>query len=180
MVLSGVISSEQNGEPPGEPKEGKMKRTAWGFLGLVLAFGAGSLLAARRASLDSKAGPEAAVRAILDAQQGAWNQGKVDVFLEGYWKSDDLTFSGSQGITRGFAGVQDHYRRSYPDRQAMGKLDFTGLEVRVLNPDAALVLDHWHLTREKGDIGGVFSLVFQRFPEGWRIIHDHTSVVPGS
>jgi len=157
-----------------------MKRTAWGFLGLVLAFGAGSLPAARRASLDLKAGPKTAVRAILDAQQSAWNQGKVDVFLEGYWKSDGLTFSGSQGITRGFAGVQDRYRRSYPDRQAMGKLDFTGLEVRILNPDAALVLGHWHLTREKGDIGGVFSLVFQRLPEGWRVIHDHTSVVPGS
>jgi len=157
-----------------------MKRTAWGLLVLVLAFGAGSLLAARRASLDPEAGPEAAVRAILDTQQSAWNQGKVDVFLEGYWKSDGLTFSGSQGITRGFAGVQDRYRRSYPDRQAMGKLDFTGLEVRLLNPDAALVLGHWHLTREKGDIGGVFSLVFQRLPEGWRIVHDHTSVVPGS
>ncbi len=59
----------------------------------------------------------------------------------------------------------------------MGKLDFSGLEVRTLGPDAALVLGHWHLAREKGDIGGVFSLVFQRFPEGWRIIHDHTSVV---
>jgi len=120
------------------------------------------------------------VRAILDEQQSAWNEGKVDLFLEGYWKADALTFSGSQGITRGFAGVSERYRKSYPDRQAMGKLDFTGLDVRVLNPDAALVLGHWHLTREKGDIGGVFSLVFQRFPEGWRIIHDHTSVVPAS
>jgi len=180
MVLSGVISSEQNGAPPGESKEKKMKRTAWGFLVLGLAFGAGSLLAARRVSPGPTTGPEAAVRAILEAQQTAWNEGKVDLFLEGYWKSDGLTFSGSQGITRGFAGVQERYRRSYPDRQAMGKLDFTGLEVRLLNPDAALVLGRWHLTREKGDIGGVFSLVFQRFPEGWRIVHDHTSVVPGS
>ena len=157
-----------------------MKRTACGFLVLALAGGVGSVLAARRASPRSTTGPETAVRAILDAQQSAWNEGKVDVFLEGYWKSDGLTFSGSQGITRGFAGVQERYRRSYPDRQTMGKLDFTDLEVRVLNPDAALVLGHWHLTREKGDIGGVFSLVFQRFPEGWRIIHDHTSAVPGA
>jgi ketosteroid isomerase-like protein len=49
-----------------------------------------------------------------------------------------------------------------------------------LGPDAVLVLGHWHLTRTKGDVGGVFSLVWQRFPEGWRIVHDHTSVVePG-
>jgi len=157
-----------------------MKRITWSLLVVALALGTGSLLSARRASQSSATGPEAAVRAILDEQQSAWNEGKVDLFLEGYWKSDGLTFSGSQGITRGFAGVQERYRRSYPDRQAMGKLDFTGLEVRVLNPDAALVLGHWHLTREKGDIGGVFSLVFRRFPEGWRIIHDHTSVVAGS
>jgi len=157
-----------------------MKRITWSLLVVALALGTGSLLSARRASQGSATGPEAAVRAILDEQQSAWNEGKVDVFLEGYWNSDGLTFSGSQGITRGFAGVQERYRRSYPDRQAMGKLDFTGLEVRVLNPDAALVLGHWHLTREKGDIGGVFSLVFRRFPEGWRIIHDHTSVVAGS
>jgi beta-aspartyl-peptidase (threonine type) len=157
-----------------------MKRKVRGLLVLALALGGGSLLAAWRASPGPAAGPEAAVRAILDEQQSAWNEGKVDLFLEGYWKAEALTFSCSQGITRGFAGVRERYRKSYPDRQAMGKLDFTGLEVRVLNPDAALVLGHWHLTREKGDIGGVFSLVFQRFPEGWRIIHDHTSVVPAS
>ena len=157
-----------------------MRRIVWDLLVVASGFGAGSLLAARRASPGPATGPEAAVRAVLDEQQSAWNEGKVDLFLEGYWKSDGLTFSGSQGITRGFAGVQERYHKSYPDRQAMGKLDFTGLEARVLNPDAALVLGHWHLTREKGDIGGVFSLVFQRFPEGWRIIHDHTSVVSGS
>ena len=157
-----------------------MKRTVWGLLVLALGLGGSFLLAARRASSGQATGPEASVRAILAEQQSAWNEGKVDLFLEGYWKSDGLTFSGSQGITRGFAGVQERYRKSYPDRQAMGKLDFTGLEVHLLNPDAALVLGHWHLTREKGDIGGVFSLVFQHFPGGWRIIHDHTSVVAGS
>ena len=157
-----------------------MKRTVCGLLVLALAFGGGSFLGGLRASPGPATGPAAAVRAILAEQQSSWNEGKVDLFLEGYWKSDGLTFSGSQGITRGFAGVRERYRKSYPDRQAMGKLDFTGLEVRVLNPDAALVLGHWHLIREKGDIGGVFSLVFQHFPDGWRIIHDHTSVVAGS
>ncbi len=96
--------------------------------------------------------------------------------LQGYWRSDELTFSGSSGVARGFDAVRKRYLKSYPDRQAMGKLDFSGLEIRLLGPEAALVLGKWHLTREK-DVGGVFSLVFQRFPEGWRIIHDHTSVV---
>jgi ketosteroid isomerase-like protein len=60
----------------------------------------------------------------------------------------------------------------------MGTLDFSNLEFNFLCPDATLVLGHWHLKREKDEPEGVFSLVFQRFPEGWRIIHDHTSAVP--
>ena len=122
-------------------------------------------------------GPEAPIRELLAKQQAAWNSGDVDSFLLGYWDSEQLTFSGSSGITRGFAGVRERYKKSYPDRQAMGKLEFSNLEIRELGPDAALVLGHWHLERANGDVGGVFSLVFQRFPEGWRIIHDHTSVV---
>ena len=81
-------------------------------------------------------------------------------------------------IARGWDGVLARYKKNYPDRAAMGQLDFSGLEFHFLGKDAALVLGHWHLTRVQGDIGGVFSLVWQRFPEGWRIIHDHTSEVP--
>ncbi len=117
----------------------------------------------------------AAIKSVLTAQQDAWNQGDVDKFLIGYWHSPDLTFSGSSGISRGWDGVLARYKKSYPDRAAMGQLDFFNLEFRFLGRDAALVLGHWHLKREKGDVGGVFSLVWQRFPEGWRIIHDHTS-----
>jgi len=155
----------------------------WRWLLLTAAFVLGAFLV--RASSTEKEQKEkstnleqAAIRAILGAQQKAWNDGNVEAFLEGYWQSEDLTFSGSQGISRGLRAVRERYQKSYPDRQTMGKLDFSGLEIRLLGPDAALVLGHWHLTREKGDVGGVFSLVLERFPEGWRIIHDHTSVVP--
>ena len=116
-----------------------------------------------------------AIRAVLATQQAAWNRGDIPAFLEGYWNSPELTFSGGDGIVRGYAGLLDRYRKSYPDRAAMGELDFSGLEIRILAPDAALVLGHWHLKRAAGDAGGVFTLVFRRFPTGWRIIHDHTS-----
>ena len=129
------------------------------------------------APLGDAAQDQVAIRKILDAQQAAWNEGNVDAFLEGYWHSPDLTFSGSGGIARGWDGVLARYKKNYPDRAAMGHLDFSDLEFRFLCKDAALVLGHWHLSRAHGDIGGVFSLVWQRFPEGWRIIHDHTSAV---
>ena len=118
-----------------------------------------------------------AINDVLSAQQAAWNRGDVDAFLVGYWRSPELTFSGSSGVSRGWDGVLARYKKSYPDRAAMGQLDFSGLEFRFLGPDAALVLGQWHLQREGGDIGGVFSLVWQKFPEGWKIIHDHTSTV---
>ncbi|HKV63247.1 MAG TPA: nuclear transport factor 2 family protein [Candidatus Acidoferrum sp.] len=118
-----------------------------------------------------------AIHAILNAQQTAWNSGDVDSFLVGYWHSPELTFSGSSGVARGWDGVMARYKKNYPDRAAMGQLDFSELEYRFLGPDAALVLGHWHLKREKDELGGVFSLVWQRFPDGWKIVHDHTSAI---
>jgi ketosteroid isomerase-like protein len=119
-----------------------------------------------------------AITAVLNAQQAAWNRGDVEAFLVGYWHSPELTFSGSSGVSRGWDGVLARYKKNYPDRASMGQLDFSELEFRFLVPDGALVLGRWHLKREKDDIGGVFSLVWQRFPDGWKIIHDHTSFVP--
>jgi ketosteroid isomerase-like protein len=129
------------------------------------------------AASEERESDRATIKKILEAQQNNWNRGNVNDFLEGYWRSPDLTFSGSGGIARGWDGVLARYKKNYPDRASMGQLDFSGLEFHFLGNDAALVLGHWHLARERGDIGGVFSLVWQRFPEGWRIIHDHTSTV---
>ena len=129
------------------------------------------------AATDADERDRAAITLALEAQQAAWNRGDVDVFLEGYWRSPDLTFSGSSGTARGWEAVRARYKKTYADREAMGQLQFSELEFRFLGHDAALVLGHWHLTRTRGGVGGVFSLVWQRFPEGWRIIHDHTSAV---
>lgn len=120
------------------------------------------------------------IEAVLHEQQDAWNRGDVDAFLQGYWHSPELTFSGSSGTARGWDGVLARYHKSYPDRASMGQLAFSGLEFRQLGPKAYLVLGSWHLTRASGDVGGVFTLIFERFPEGWRIIHDHTSAVSGN
>jgi len=123
--------------------------------------------------------PSAAIRAVLDAQVTAWNQGNIDAFMDGYKKSESTAFVNSSGILRGWQAVLDRYHKSYPNRQAMGTLTFSNLEITVLAPAAALVIGHWQLQRELGKPGGVFTLVFRKFPEGWRIINDHTSVVSG-
>jgi len=116
------------------------------------------------------------VVAVLNEQREAWNRGDVETFMKGYWDSPELTFAGSSGVTRGWQPVLERYRRNYPDTRAMGHLEFSEIEVRALGKDAALVLGRWHLKRESGELGGVFTLVFEKFPQGWRIIHDHTSL----
>jgi uncharacterized protein (TIGR02246 family) len=147
------------------------------MLAAILAISSSDFAAGARES-DDRTADNAAIRKILSEQQAAWNRGDVNSFLEGYWHSPKLTFSGSSGVARGWDGVLARYKKNYPNLAAMGQLEFSDLEFRFLGRDAALVLGGWHLTREKeGNIGGVFSLVWQKFPEGWRIIHDHTSAV---
>ncbi len=151
----------------------------WVSVAVALAMG-GFLLVQKQLSAhpaDERMDDREAISAVLRAQQTAWNRGDVDAFLVGYWRSPELTFSGSSGVARGWDGVLARYKRNYPDKGTMGQLDFSELEFRFLGPEAALVLGRWHLKREKDDLGGVFTLVWQRFPEGWKIIHDHTSAV---
>lgn len=127
-------------------------------------------------SPDTREADRLAITKVFTEQTVAWNRGDIDAFLQGYWHSPELTFMGSSGVARGYDGVRARYQKNYPDRATMGTLDLSDLEIHFVGQDAALVLGRWHLQRAKGDIGGVASLVVQRFPEGWRIIHDHTSV----
>ena len=115
------------------------------------------------------------IRAVLKTQVAAWNRGDVAGFMQGYWKSPDTEFVSSEGVLRGWEKVLARYRKAYPNRSSMGHLEFSGLEVTELGPDAALVLGNWRLRRAGDQPQGVFTLVFKRFPEGWRIINDHTS-----
>jgi ketosteroid isomerase-like protein len=144
---------------------------------LILLFALGVRTGRQTKAAETREADKTAITVVLDAQQAAWNRADVDTFLVGYWHSPELTFSGSSGVSRGWDDVMARYKKSYPDQAAMGHLDFSELEFHFLGPDAALVLGRWHLKREKGDVGGVFSLVWQRFPDGWKIIHDHTSAV---
>jgi len=144
---------------------------------LVLLFALGVRTGRQTKAAEMREADREAITAVLNAQQAAWNRGDVDAFLVGYWHSPELTFSGSNGVSRGWDGVMARYKKNYPDRAAMGQLDFSSLEFHWLGRDAALVLGNWHLKRDKGDVGGVFSLVWQRFPDGWKIVHDHTSAV---
>ena len=150
---------------------------ASGLVGAIWSAESSSAALAGQADSEQPDADRLAIMKVLRSQQDAWNRGDLEAFLDGYWRSPELSFSGATGTTRGFVGVRERYRGKYEDRAAMGQLEFSELEFRSLGPRAEMVLGHWHLQREKGNIGGVFTLILERFPEGWRIIHDHTSAV---
>ncbi len=119
----------------------------------------------------------AAIDRLLADQVEAWNAGDIPGFMQGYWESDSLRFASGGSVQQGYQTTMDRYYRSYPDRQTMGTLAFTLEEVRILSPEWATVFGRFHLARDPaiGDARGLFTLMFRKFPEGWRIVSDHTS-----
>jgi len=118
---------------------------------------------------------ESEIRQILNDQTAAWNRGDIDAFMNGYWKSKDTLFVGAKGVTRGWEPVLERYHHNYPDQKAMGHLTFSNLEIHKFCADAALAVGNFRLDRERDHPEGVFTLDFRGFPEGWRIVADHTT-----
>src|SRR5437660_12551578 len=115
------------------------------------------------------------IRIVLESQQDAWNRGDIDAFMNGYSRSDETLFVSGDDVTRGWQKVLDRYKKKYSDRAKMGTLMFSNLEITPLSNDSAVALGSWKLNRANDQPHGRFSLIFRRFPEGWRIVHDHTS-----
>ena len=134
---------------------------------------AGFILTATNFSLLGSAEPE--IRAVIQAQQAAWNRGDIDAFMQGYASARSTTFVSEDSITRGWQTVRDRYKKKYSDRAKMGTLTFSDLEIVPLNGNAAIALGRWRLKRAKDEPHGRFTLIFRRLPEGWRVVHDHTS-----
>jgi len=117
----------------------------------------------------------AEIQSVLHAQQDAWNRGDIDGFMNGYARSASTVFISEDEARRGWETVRERYRQKYSDRTKMGALTFSEIEITLLSPDAAVVLGRWRLKRANDEPHGRFTLVFKLLPEGWRIVHDHTS-----
>jgi ketosteroid isomerase-like protein len=118
-----------------------------------------------------------AVREVLDRQVVDWNKRDLDGFLAGYWNSPKVVFQSGGQRSNGWEAMRDRYRRRYQaEGKAMGRLVFSAIEIEPLGPEAMLVRGGWRLTMPDGTKpGGLFTLIVRKFPEGWKIVHDHTS-----
>ena len=112
---------------------------------------------------------------ILNKQQKDWNRGDIDEFMKGYLKSEKLVFSGSSGPIYGWKATLDRYKKTYSDKEKMGKLKFEILNVIALSPKVIQLQGKFNLTRSIGDTFGYFTLNWIKVKNRWYIISDHTS-----
>ena len=112
---------------------------------------------------------------ILNKQEKDWNRGDIDEFMKGYLKSEKLVFSGSSGPIYGWKATLDRYKKTYSDKEKMGKLKFEILNVIALSPKVIQLQGKFNLTRSIGDSFGYFTLNWIKVKNRWYIISDHTS-----
>ncbi len=117
----------------------------------------------------------AEVLAVLTKQVQAWNAGDIETYMQGYDQSDSIRFASGGNVQRGWKNVLERYKKSYPNKAAMGTLMFSDLETTILPGDAAIVFGRWKLQRANDEPSGMFTLLFRKTQNGWKIVHDHTS-----
>lgn len=140
-----------------------------------LLISAGSLpLFSQQASIDTAA-VKSEILSVIRRQEADWNGGSIERFMNGYARSDSLRFASGGSVSYGWKTMLTRYLKGYPDASAMGTLTFSGIDVMPVSESAALAFGKWELTRIEDHPWGYFTLLFRRFPEGWRIVHDHTS-----
>ncbi len=118
-----------------------------------------------------------AIERVLRKQQEGWNRHDLEGFMAGYWNSSQLTFFSGGKENDGWQATMERYLATYASPgHEMGQLDFSNLRIEVLGQEGAFVRGTWKLTLNNGKTPhGLFTLIFRKFPDGWKIVHDHTS-----
>jgi ketosteroid isomerase-like protein len=118
---------------------------------------------------------KSAILEVLETQRKGWNEGDLNLYMQGYWENDSLLFVGKNGPTYGWQQTLDNYRKGYPNKKAMGFLTFGIRKVEFLSKTQAFVLGSWNLRREKDEPKGYFTLIFRKINGEWKVVVDHSS-----
>lgn len=115
------------------------------------------------------------LEAVMNAQVDAWNKGDIGGYMDGYWKSDSLIFTGGKSITYGHKAALERYKKSYKSQKEMGILDFQDVRHQFLGDANAFTVGEWILYRENDTLSGRYTLVWKLESGHWKIIADHSS-----
>jgi uncharacterized protein (TIGR02246 family) len=116
------------------------------------------------------------VKVIL-AQQDAWNHGDLDAYLATYKDAKD-TQALLATLVRGLDNIRAAYRLNFPNKESMGSLEDSDVQVRALGDDYALATGRYHLMRSKkagGPSEGTFTEVFEKTAAGWRVVFSEST-----
>jgi ketosteroid isomerase-like protein len=116
------------------------------------------------------------VKVVL-AQQNAWNKGDLDAYLSHYKDAPD-TQAVLANLVRGIDNIRGAYKQNFPNKDSMGAIEDTDIEVKALGDNYALATGKYHLNRPKksgGPIEGTFMELFEKTPAGWQIIFSQSS-----
>lgn len=116
----------------------------------------------------------AEIGAIIQEQQRSWNEGSLEGFMAYYWNSEEFTFQSKNTRLQGWEELHVMYQTNYSGDKR-GILEFGDITINVLSEDAVYVIGRWRVKRPDGEKEGLFTLIFRRLDDGWRIIHDHSS-----
>ncbi|MCY1719185.1 nuclear transport factor 2 family protein [Prolixibacteraceae bacterium Z1-6] len=115
------------------------------------------------------------ILSLLHKQAEAWNEGNLEKFMETYLNSEKLVFIGGNGPTYGWQATLDRYKKNYPNKAAIGKLEFKILNISKIDTRTVFLIGRFELTREIGNLAGHFTLVIQKIDGKWLIVSDHSS-----
>ena len=123
------------------------------------------------------ANPTAEVDAAMNASAAGWNAGNLDRFVAIY--APDATYVTKDALVRGRAAIAARYRPSFlPGGNRRGRLSFQPLARRMLDARHMIYWARWMLAPTRAGAKpemGMTTLVFERRPDGWKIISDHSS-----
>ena len=117
------------------------------------------------------------VTKVILAQQAAWNTGDLDRYVSFYRDAPDTEAILGTPV-QGLETIRKAYHVTFPNRDAMGAIENTEVNVRALGEHFALATGKYHLTRSKkagGDIQGTFTNILEKTPNGWQIIFSETT-----
>ena len=106
----------------------------------------------------------------------AWNRGDLDAFMSDYAPDTLPTFVAEGHLRRGFDFIRSRYAPSFAPGAVRDSLRFEEFNVRPITGGFALVTARYVLySNGRTTASGPFTLLMQQRPEGWKILHDHTS-----
>jgi hypothetical protein len=111
----------------------------------------------------------------MQVQEDAWNRGDLEVFMDAYWKNDELIFIGKRGLSKGWQTTLENYKKGYPDRASMGTLLFSNDTLIRMDDKVVFVAGQWTLFRATDTLQGAYSLTWEYLQKRCVITTDHSS-----